>query len=293
MGSVTILHLDGASANGEGKKLVSQANTHDRHLRGLHQLAKVVDGVLTVSWITGSVGDEDTIVVIGHLLDLEVVGEYSNTGSSANQASQDVLLDTTIDQRDVVLGVLGLDNEGSLSAHPLDEVDLTGIDETLILIGIILVTNRDPGEGGTLLTKVGNDSAGVHSRNGGNALTGAPLAKALDSGPVAILRSDICNHDTSALDVGRLEVLQEVPLVTLVRRDTVVANERLCEDEDLASVGRIGHGLGIAHERGGEDGFTRDVGVGSEGSSTEDGAILIMISVYSCYSQREIDSLGG
>jgi hypothetical protein len=48
----------------------------------------------------------------------------------------------------------------------------------------------------------------------------------------------------------------------------------LCEDEDLATVGGVGHGLGVAHERGGEDGFTGDVGLGSEGLAFENRAVL-------------------
>src|SRR5690606_36576245 len=63
-------------------------------------------------------------------------------------------------------------------------------------------------------------------------------------------------------------------LVTLVGRDTVVPDERLGEDQDLAAVRRVGHGLGVADERGREDGLTRDVDVGAEGLAVEDGTIL-------------------
>lgn len=94
---VTVLELDGASTNSQSKKLVSQADAHDGNLRRLHQGAEVVHGLLTVSGVTGAVGDEDTIEVVGHLLDLEVVREHGHTGASADQTAEDVLLDTTVD----------------------------------------------------------------------------------------------------------------------------------------------------------------------------------------------------
>jgi hypothetical protein len=48
----------------------------------------------------------------------------------------------------------------------------------------------------------------------------------------------------------------------------------LCEDEDLATVGWVGHRLGITDKRSGEDGFSRDVGLGSERLAFKDGAVL-------------------
>lgn len=48
----------------------------------------------------------------------------------------------------------------------------------------------------------------------------------------------------------------------------------MCEDEDLATVRGVAHRLGIAYERGSEDRFARDVGLGTEGFTSEDGAIL-------------------
>lgn len=63
-------------------------------------------------------------------------------------------------------------------------------------------------------------------------------------------------------------------LIAGIGRDTVVADQRLCEDENLTTVGGIGHRLGISHERGSEDGFSRDVGFSAERLAGEDWAIL-------------------
>lgn len=168
-----------------------------------------------------------------------------------------------------------LDNEGSLGADTLDEVDLTGVNEALVLIGIVLVTNGDPSEGRTLLSEEGDNFTSINAGDGRDTLSGAPFAQALNGGPMAVVDSIIGDDDTGALDMRRLKVLEEVVLVSLARGDSVVANQGLGEDENLASVGRVGHGLGVSDEGGGEDGFARDVSVGSESLAVENGTILV------------------
>lgn len=290
VGTVSVLELDGAGTDGKSKKLVAEADTHDGDGGGLHQAAQVVDGVLAMSRVTRSVGDEDTVKVGGDLLDGVVVGEDGDGGTTADEAAEDVLLDTAVDQGDVVLGTRGLDNEGSLGADALDQVDLARVDEALVLVGIVLVTNGDPGEGRTLLTEEGDDGTGVDTRDGGDALTSAPVTQALDGSPVAVLLSDVGDDDTGALDVGRLKVLEELVLVKLVGGDAVVADEGLGEDQNLAAVGGVGHGLGVSHERGGEDSLAGDVGVCSEGSAREDWTILLcMVSPPLIHSDVSVD----
>lgn len=271
--SVAVLELDGASANSQSKKLVAQADAHDGNLRRLHQGAEVVYGLLAVSGVTGAVGDEDTIEVVGHLLDLEVVREHSHAGASADQTAENVLLDTTVDQGNVVLGVGRLNNEGGLGADALDQVDLARVDKGLILIGVVLVANGDSSQRGTLLSEEGDNLAGIDTRDSRDALASAPIAQTLDSGPVAVLLSNISNHHSGTLNVGRLEVFQEVVLIPHVGGNTIVANQGLSEDDDLAAVGGVGHRFGVANERGSEDGLARDVGIRTEGGASEDRAI--------------------
>ena len=272
--SVTVLELDGSGADGQSEKLVTKTDTHDGDVGGLHEAGKVVDGVLAMGRVTRAVGDEDTIVVLSNLVDGVVVGEDSDGSTSADEASKDVLLDTTVDEGNVKSGTRRLDNKGSLGAHTLDQVDLAGVDEALILIGIVLVTNGDPSKGRTLLSEVGDDSSSIDAGDGGNTLSGAPLTQALNGGPMAVVDSNIRDDNTGTLDVRRLKVLEKLELVSLARGDSVVANQGLSEDENLASVGRVGHGLGVADEGSGEDGFTRDVGVGTESLALEDRTIL-------------------
>lgn len=141
VGSVTILELDGASTDSKGQKLVTQTNTHNGNVGSLHKAGKVVNGSLAMSRVTGTVGDEDTVKVLRNLVDGVVVGEDSDGSTSADQAAKNVLLDTTVDEGNVKRGTRGLNNEGSLGGNTLHKVDLTRVDEALVLIGIVLFTN--------------------------------------------------------------------------------------------------------------------------------------------------------
>lgn len=271
--TVTILELDGASTGGQSKQLVAQANTEDGHLRGLHQATKVVGGLLAVSWVTGAVGDENTVEVVGDLVDGVVEGEHCDAGATADQTTQNVLLDTTVDDSDVALRIGRAHVERSLGADLADKVDLLRIGESLVLVGVVLLTNSDAGKGRTLLTQIGDDSTGIDTGDGRHAFTSTPLAERLDGGPVAVLLSHIGHNHTSSLEVGGLEILEKTVLVPLGRRHAVVADQGLGEDQDLTTVGRIGQRLGIPNQRGGEDGFTGDVGASSEGLAVEDRTI--------------------
>lgn len=271
--TVTILELDGASTSGQSKQLVAQANTEDGHLRGLHQATKVVGGLLAVSWVTGAVGDEDTVEVVGHLVDGVVEGEHRDAGTTADQTTQNVLLDTTVDDGDVALRIGGAHVERSLGADLADQVDLFRIGESLVLVSVVLLADGDTSEGRTPLTQIGDDSPSIDTGDGRNAFTSTPLAERLDSSPVAVLLSHIGHNHASGLQVGGLEILEKTVLVPLSRRHAVVANQGLSEDQDLTTVGRIGQRLGIPNQRGGEDGFTGDVGASSEGLAVENRTI--------------------
>lgn len=273
--AVAILELDGLGARGERDQLVAHADAHDGDLRRLEELAQVVHGLGAVGGVAGPVGDEDAVEVVGDLVDGVVVGEAGDAGAAGHQAAEDVLLDTAVDQGNVHVAERGADVERCLGGDAADQVDGLRVDEGLVLVGIVLLANGDAGEGGTLLAEVSDDLASVNARDGGDTLAGAPLGKRLNGGPVAVLQGVVLNNDTRGLDVGGLEVAKQTVLVTSSRGHTVVANQRLSEDKDLATVRGIGHGLRVSDERGGEDGFTRDVGLGTKRLSGEDGAVLL------------------
>ena len=99
VGSVSVLELDGTGTCCKSKQLVTKTDTKDWNLGGFHQSGQVVDSFLAVSWIAGAIGDENTIEVMGNLVDWEIVWEDSGACTTSNQASQDVLLDTAVDHR--------------------------------------------------------------------------------------------------------------------------------------------------------------------------------------------------
>ncbi len=139
--AVAVFELDRRGADSESQKLVAEADAHDGDRRRLHQAAQVVDGLVAVGRVTRAVGDEDTVEVVGNLVDRVVVGEDGDGGAAADQAAQDVLLYAAVDQGNVE-GRVGVGNhEGGLGAHTLDQVDGARVDEALILVGIVLVTD--------------------------------------------------------------------------------------------------------------------------------------------------------
>ncbi|KAL3706560.1 hypothetical protein TMatcc_007572 [Talaromyces marneffei ATCC 18224] len=118
--TVTILELDSTGTGSESKQLMSHANSHNRDLRSLHQLSQIVDSLLAVSWVTGSVGDENTVKVVSHLVDGVVKWEDSDTGTTAHKTAENVLLDTAVDESNVTLRVGSTDVERSLGADLTD-----------------------------------------------------------------------------------------------------------------------------------------------------------------------------
>jgi hypothetical protein len=91
---------------------------------------------------------------------------------------------------------------------------------------------------------------------------------------VAVFLCIVCNNNTNTLNIWGFKVFEKSVLVPGRRRYTVISDQRLCEDKYLSAVGGVGHGFGISDEGGCEDGFSRDVGFGTERLAVEDGSIL-------------------
>jgi hypothetical protein len=168
--------------------------------------------------------------------------------------------------------------EGSLGGHPANQIDGLGVNVSLVLVGVVLLANSDASQGRTLLTEVCHNLTCVDARDGGNTLASTPLSERLDSSPMAVLQGIVLHNDTRSLDVGRLKVSEQAVLVTGGRGDAIVANQRLGEDEDLPTVGRIGHRFRVSDERGSENCLAGDIGFGAKRLAREDGAILSGVS---------------
>ena len=274
VGTVSVLELDGSSTGCKGQELMAETDTHDRDLGRLHEAGQMVDCFLAMSWVTRSVGDEDTVKVVGDLVDGEIVWEDSDTCSTTNQASKNVLLDTAIYDCYVHVSVHGTDVERSLGADFLDQVDLLGVDESFILIGIIFLSNSDPSQRRSNFSQVGDNGTSIDTRDGRNTFTSTPLAQALHRSPMTVLLSVIGHNNTHTLNVGTLKVFQQPVFVSSGGWNTIVADKRLGEDKNLSTVRGIGHRLRVSNKRGREDRLTRNVGLGTEGFTVENRAIL-------------------
>lgn len=201
VGAVTVLELDGSGAGGQCKQLVAETDAHDWDLGGFHQLAEMVDCVLAMGWVTGAVGDEDAVEVVGDLMDGVIVWECSDAGAATDKTSQYVLFDSTVDDGDVE--VSGRANvEGRLGADLADEIDLFGVHEGFVLIGIVFLANSDTGKRRSFFPKICNDCPCVHPRDRRNAFPGAPLTQTLHGSPMAVLLRNICDHHTNCLNIG-------------------------------------------------------------------------------------------
>lgn len=147
VGAVTVFHLGSAGTDGNGKKLVAQTDTHDGDLRSRHELGEVVAGGTAVGWVTGTVGDEDTVKVVGNLVDGVIVRQAGDRGSTGDERAQDVLLDTTVDQGDVHVAAGRRNVPWCLGADLLDQVDAGRVLKGLVLIGIVFLTDDNFAEG--------------------------------------------------------------------------------------------------------------------------------------------------
>ena len=141
--TVSVLQLYSASTGCQSQKLVTQADAEDGDLRSLHQATEVISSRLAMGGVTGAIGDENTVEVVGDLVDGVVEWEHSDTSPTVDETTENVLLDTTVDDGNVELRITIAHVERRLGAHLADEVDLLWIGECLVLVGVILFTDSD------------------------------------------------------------------------------------------------------------------------------------------------------
>ena len=151
MRPIAVLHLHSPAASSQCQQLMAKTNAHYGHGRRFHQSRQVVDCRLAVSRVSGTVGDEDAVVAACDLLDGVVIGKDRHGSPPADETAQDVLLDTTVEQGDVDGRVGSRNDKRRFGAHAPDEVDLIGVNKTLVLVCVVVVADCDSGEGRALL----------------------------------------------------------------------------------------------------------------------------------------------
>ena len=153
---------------------MSQADSKDGFFVDIEESTKIGDGDGAVSWITGPVGKENPVELVGDFLNGIVVWVDGDTGAPPHKTTEDVLLDATIDEGNFQVGSTGFHVEGVFSADLLDEVDFAGVKVCLIFVGIVFFSNDDTGQAGPSLTEERYDGSGVDARYGGNARARTP-----------------------------------------------------------------------------------------------------------------------
>ena len=151
VGTVAVLELEGSRAGSQSNQLVTHADSHDRNLRRLDQLAKVVHRTLAVGWITRPVRDKDAVEMMSDLVDGIVERESRDRGPTVDETAKDVLFDTAVDKCNVQISKGRIDMEWRLGRNASDKVDAFRIDVGLVFVGIILFSDGDASERRTLL----------------------------------------------------------------------------------------------------------------------------------------------
>lgn len=126
--TITILQLHGTCPRGKCEKLMSQADTKDRHLRGLHDPAKVIHRFLAVCWIAWAIGKEQSVKVMNHTMNWKIVWENSDRCISADKTAQYVFFDTAVTHGNMSDGIGSTDMERLFGANPADKINLLRID---------------------------------------------------------------------------------------------------------------------------------------------------------------------
>ena len=74
-----------------------------------------------------------------------------------------------------------------------------------------------------------------------------PLRQGLDGIPVTELLRHVRHHQGSCVNLVGFEPSLQAKLVHLIIGDSVIANQRVGEHQDLAVIGRIRQGLGVTN----------------------------------------------
>mmetsp|Transcript_3258 Transcript_3258/g.5531 ORF Transcript_3258/g.5531 Transcript_3258/m.5531 type:complete len:870 (+) Transcript_3258:2518-5127(+) len=270
--TVTEAHLVGLGSGSKSEKLVTEADTKDgdRCLAtraGLafhvHHLADVLNRSGGHSGVTRSVTDEETIELAIQCVNVVVIGEDSEFNATAEELADNVVLHTAVvgSNARASTGIEDLD----LGRRDLsDEVDLVWVIELDRVLG-----NFDLTECTALFAENLGEHAGVNAVKSRDSGTAEPGAKALSSVPVRVGVRVVRNDETGNLDLVALVELGNSELIFLVTRHTVVANERVGEDENLATVRRVSERLRVADHTGVEDNLSSDALVSTEGESRD------------------------
>ena len=248
MTTVTEGHTVRVQTSSDANDLMTHANTEDGLVPLLHGLPQVHGSLRTVVRVTRSVRQEQAIVLVTNSVEVEVPWKHGDGSTTADKRTRNVCLGAEIE--DGYLHVTsGVEFVRFLGGNLSDKVLGGGVSVFFSLRRrkSSIISDGNSAEGGTLVTKESSDGTGIDTSDTWDAMTLAPVCQRIDGEVVRVPLSNVVYDDSSALNVLRLEVDTNVLRVDwgFVVGDTIVSDQRCREYEDLTSIRRICHGLGV------------------------------------------------
>jgi hypothetical protein len=245
MTTVTKGEFVGVQTSGHTKEKVTHANTEDGLVPSINGNLQVVDSLGTHGRATRTIGNEKTIILILDLVEVIVPRKDSDSSATSSETTQDVLLDTTINNSDLDITRLVV-VKWHLGGNASNQVLFVRIREGNVLRGMVnkgIVANSNLGKSGSLLSQQVNYSASVHTADGRDTKTLAPLTERFNGSPMRILSGIVVDNDTLNLNTFRFKVLEKTKLISGFTGNTVVSYKRA--RENLATSFRLSIGVPV------------------------------------------------
>lgn len=244
--SVTEGHSISLETRCQTQNLVSHTNTKDGFVPFVDGNSDSLDGIHDTLWVSWSVGQEQSVVLIPDGVEVIVPWQDSDDCVSSDERSKDVGLGSKVQDGNLGTFTVGVQSVGFRGGHSGDEVLLGRVPELLGWTDKGVVANSELTEGGTLVSEERSDGSSVDTRDTWHIVPSTPLVQRFHSLVVRVFQRHIGNNHTGTLDSLRLEEWYSRSIrQRLVGRYTVVTNHRRSEDQNLTEVRRIGHGIGI------------------------------------------------
>ena len=261
--------LVGLEADGAAQQLVPEADAVHRTLAD--ELADGVDDVVERRRVTGTVGEEDRVGVVGdQLRGARRARMQLDRGAALAQVADDRELDARVDHRDPRPLAVALE-------HRSAPAGVTSLARSRPVIGgsaaissracaSAIARREHAAAHRSLVADVADERPRVEIGDRRDPAVGRATMSQPRFGAGRVLAVDRGAHDRGArVDAVGLHRL---------RRDAVVADLRVGERDQLAGVARIGHRLLVAGHRGREHDLADRVRVGAAGEPVEAGPVL-------------------
>ncbi len=278
---MTVTHLDGPGTKCQRQHLMAQADTEDRQAAFQQRLDHRHRIAAGRRRIAGTVGQENTLGVMGHdLIGGRGGGQHGDIRAMGHQRPQNVALGAVIQRDDLEGRVFGRGAEalapfptafrpaiGLRTTDPLGQIEPDQPRPVARLGDHGLDVETSPGIMAqhdmrrALTADRAGQAAGIHAADTDPAAPRHPVRQVPGRTPVRRLGRIPANHDAAGDRIRGLVILG---------RDAGIADMGEGEGDDLAGIGGIGHDFLIAGHRGIEDQFGQHLAGCAEALTVED-----------------------